>query len=107
MPCTVSWHDSLVCQEPFWPLWPNLARWFFPGSAFLRFLRSLVGISIKYEVTERHRRIHDQGGMMRCGLVLPHMPIAHLVTEAGQSADNADESSESLFQVVADLRVFR
>ena len=49
----------------------------------LWFLRPLISISVKNEITKRHGRIDDQGRMVCGGFVFANVPVAHLVTEAG------------------------
>jgi hypothetical protein len=49
----------------------------------LWFLRPLISISVKNEITKRHGRIDDQSRMVCGGFVFANVPVAHLVTEAG------------------------
>jgi hypothetical protein len=69
-------------------------------------VRPLISVSVKNETTERHGSIDDQGGMVCGRFVFANVPVAHRVTEAGQSPDDADEARQRLFRAVADLRVF-
>ena len=47
-----------------------------------------------------------QRGVMLRRFVFPDVPVAHLVAQTRQSADDADKSGQSLFEAVIDARIF-